>query len=183
MKRVLLALAVMALTGPAWASWHGLSLYDYSQGINMHPIADREFVNGQWTAGYGVDMFYYQIPGTFQGKSLPQLYFALDHEWNAQELTSHPGQVQGIWGPGVGTSVGGLATTFQKIGTGLVKLVTLMQGPAINLPPWFVNDLDKWVTIEGGGGYRVFGHTSDVKPWAAWVGGRVTVQFDVTAKH
>lgn len=183
---VLLFLCGIAWSSPTSSGWHGLSLPDWSTGLHLNPNGGRDLINGQWLGGYGIDALYYQIPGSFQGKPLPKLYLSVDHEWNAADLLSTPKKAQGLWGPSLGTSIGGLATKAQALVNLLPYAIDAVAGtnaPKLNLPPWLVTDLDKWVTIESGAGNRIFGNLNGVKPWGAWIGGRVTVQFDVNAHH
>lgn len=181
MKKLIVCLLFLASN--SFADWHGLSLPDWSTGLHVSPIASREFVNGQWLAGYSLDVFYYQLPGSIHGQPLPKLYFALDHQFNAADLVSSPSHAVGLWGPAVGVSIGGLASKLQTVIVSAVGLLHSGLGEALTLPPWITNDLDKWITLEAGGGNRVAGHLDGVKPWGAWVGGKVSITFSVLAHH
>lgn len=166
------------------AEWKGFSLPEYSNPVSaIHPLGVREFVNGQWLTGYGKDLAYYQIPGTLNGKPLPKLYLALDHLFNADELLAAPGKARGVFGPAIGTEIGGLASKVQGAANFAINFVHETGGPVIQAPPWLTEQLDNWLTVEAGGGYRLFGNMPDVKPWSAWVGGRVRIQFDLGVHH
>lgn len=172
-------LSLLLLASPSFADWHGFALPDYTNPVTLiHPVGVRGFVNGQWLTGYGKDLLFYQAPIAH----IPKLYLSVDHLFNAAELVplSH---ARGVFGPSVGFSIGGFASKLQQVISSTVNFIHETGGPVILLPPWITNDLDKWVTIETGGGYRVARAMPDVKPWEAWVGGRVTVYFDVTAHH
>lgn len=178
MNKIILAVAALVglsnvcssqMTVPT--TWNGFSL---PASVSMDPKGGRGIVNGQWLAGYGVDVLYYQAPFAF-----PKLYLAINHYYNAAELLRQPGNAAGIFGPGIGMSVGGFATKTAQV----YHAITPDSAPSIGVPPWLMSDLDNWLTFEISGGYRLFGHAPDVKPWECTLGGKVAVKFDVTAHH
>jgi len=182
MKKIILTLMLIApqLMAEEIKIGKGLSI---PSGIKASPVAVREYVNGQWLAGFGFDILYWQIPGTIKGKPWPKLYLAVNHTYNADELFNAPSKAAGLWGPAVGISIGGFATKAMTAINDALNFVHDIGGPYFNPPPWLINDLDKWVTVELGGGYRIFGHNADVPPWGATVGGKVSITFDLTAHH
>lgn len=166
-----LLLLCLSFASSASADWNGFSL---PAGISASPLGGRGIVNGQWLAGYGVDTLYYQAPFTS-----PRLYLAFDHWYNGAELVSQPGNAAGIFGPGIGASVGGFASKISQV----YHAVTPASAPSVNVPPWLMDDLDKWVTFEVSGAYRLFGHAPDVTPWECVIGGKVKINFDLSAHH
>lgn len=180
MKRLLIGLFLSLCIQPAQADWHGFSRPD---NITAQPIASRDLYNGQWLAGYSIDLLYWHpvflshIP--LMERSM--FYLALEHQYNASELTplNKIQNAAGVFGTGLGISIGGLATTVST----LFHALTPVNTPTLNIPPWLFNDLDNWLTVEGNAGYRFFGHSEDVYPWAIGIGGKVAIKFDVTAHH
>lgn len=181
MKRIFLGMALLLVSASAgWSEWHGFSRPD---NISVQPIATRDIYNGQWLAGYSVDLLYYKPTwlSHIYGLSQSQFYVAIEHQYNAAELTplDKIQNAAGVFGGGAGLSIGGLASTVSN----LFHAIVPPGAPSLAIPDWLMNDLDNWITVECNGGYRVFGHSVDVSPWVAGIGGKVTIRFDVTAHH
>lgn len=176
--------AAPVVTAPT--NWHGFSLPNFKSAIPLSTLGGWAFINKQAKQGQGLDLVYYQIPGTLNGKPLPQLYLALDEWQNGSDLFTNPGHMATIWGPGIGTSIGGLGTIVQT------SLLTVLNLPAKlglpiplipNLPASITNAIDKYVSVEVSGGPIVGGNEAGLNHCAIFgglpcdfiVGGKVNV--------
>lgn len=174
MKKLIMAF-LMSIPCSGWAGVLGFSLPEH---LSYDAKGGYGFVNRQWLVGGGADVLYWQAPSLKTGAidlSLPQIYLSVDHFYNANELLAAPGKAGGVFGLGLGATVGGFASKTAA----LYHVLTPDTAPQAHIPDWLMKGIDSWLSIQGGCGNRVFGGFSGVKPWECTVAGKLKTGLEL----
>ena len=161
-KLMLLALVMFA---PVVANAGGLAWQvggDYavsiSTSLDLDTVGAYDFANKEWLTGLSKDLL------VLWKKDQKRAYLA------GEQLFSVDEQFKGSFGLALGIMTGTLTEWGYKAAEKII--------PEASMPAW-VKTAGNWVSIEGGGGYRIAGTPEGKSPWCWTVGGKVRIPISM----
>ncbi len=150
---IVILIAMLFALGPQPAH---AGIKDYRVGLplslNYQLVGARDLRYGEWLTGQSVDVLWLRR----KDEKVPIFYFALNHLFNFDRAG------KGAFGGALGVNTGKMSQHLEKAAN------LLIPGQAKRLA--WLGKASNWISIEGGGGYKLYGVPAGQNNWYYTIG-------------